>query len=99
MSPRRKDGCCRWTVPAAAPRLADLFFDANAEVEGILEQAKAQGTDKMASLYVIDVVARKNPAALFVVTAPVTEVNQDDAEGVIDRVDYPNTLVVRPASP
>ena len=46
---------------------------------------------------VIDIVTRKEPAALFVVTAPVTEVNQDDAEGVCENVDYPNTLVVRPA--
>lgn len=46
---------------------------------------------------VIAAVIRKEPAALFVVTAPVTEVNQDDAEGVCERMDYPNTLVVRPA--
>jgi light-independent protochlorophyllide reductase B subunit len=42
-------------------------------------------------------VIKKEPAALFVVTAPVTEVNQDDAEGVVERVDYPNSKVFRPA--
>ena len=46
---------------------------------------------------VVEAIIRKEPAALFVVTAPVTEVNQDDAEGVCERIDYPNTLVVRPA--
>lgn len=42
-------------------------------------------------------VIRQDPAALFVVTSPVTEVNQDDAEGVVERVDYPNSKVFRPA--
>jgi nitrogenase molybdenum-iron protein beta chain len=46
---------------------------------------------------VVKAVIKKEPAALFVVTAPVTEVNQDDAEGVCEGIDYPNTLVVRPA--
>jgi len=46
---------------------------------------------------VINAVIRKEPAALFVVSAPVTEVNQDDAEGVCESIDYDNTLVVRPA--
>ena len=43
------------------------------------------------------VVVKHKPAALFVVTAPVTEVNQDDAEGVVEDIDYPNSRVVRPA--
>jgi light-independent protochlorophyllide reductase B subunit len=47
--------------------------------------------------HVIRTVIEKEPAALFVVTAPVTEVNQDDTEGVCDRVAYPNSIVVRPA--
>lgn len=46
---------------------------------------------------VINTVIEKEPAALFVVTAPVTEVNQDDTEGVVERIDYPNSMVVRPA--
>ncbi len=46
---------------------------------------------------VVRTVIKHEPTALFVVTAPVTEVNQDDAEGVCERIDYPNTLVVRPA--
>jgi len=45
---------------------------------------------------VLTAVIKMKPAALFVVTAPVTEVNQDDAEGVCEDIDYPNTLVVRP---
>ena len=46
---------------------------------------------------VIRTLSRREPAALFVVTAPVTEVNQDDAEGVVERIGYPNSLVIRPA--
>lgn len=43
------------------------------------------------------IVTKQDPAALFVVTAPVTEVNQDDAEGVVERVGHPNSRVVRPS--
>ncbi|MDJ0926023.1 MAG: nitrogenase component 1 [Gammaproteobacteria bacterium] len=46
---------------------------------------------------VIDAITEQRPAALFVVTAPVTETSQDDAEGVCARIGYPNTVVVRPA--
>jgi light-independent protochlorophyllide reductase subunit B len=47
--------------------------------------------------HAINTVIKQRPAALFVVTAPVTEVNQDDTEGVCERINYPNSLVVRPA--
>ena len=53
------------------------------------------GEDQLAD--VIDAIAEKRPAALFVVTAPVTETSQDDAEGVCERIGYPHTRVVRPA--
>ena len=36
---------------------------------------------------VLTAVSKMKPAAMFVVTAPVTEVNQDDAEGACERID------------
>lgn len=53
------------------------------------------GEEQLAN--VIDAIKELRPAALFVVTSPVTETSQDDAEGVCDRIGYPNTRVVRPA--
>lgn len=44
----------------------------------------------------LETLAGRHPAGMFVVTAPATEVTQDDVEGVCAKLGYPNTVVVRP---
>jgi light-independent protochlorophyllide reductase B subunit len=39
---------------------------------------------------------KKEPKALFILTAPSVEVTQDDVEGVAAKVGYKNTVIVRP---
>jgi len=55
-----------------------------------------QGAEDKLEEVMQKVITKKQPKAIFIVTAPSVEVTQDDVEGVASKVGFKDTVVIRP---
>jgi light-independent protochlorophyllide reductase B subunit len=55
-----------------------------------------QGAEDRLEAVMRTIITKKQPKAIFVVTAPSVEVTQDDVEGVAAKVGFKDTVVIRP---
>ncbi|MFC1670376.1 nitrogenase component 1 [Spirochaetota bacterium] len=55
-----------------------------------------QGAEEKLEVVINKLIKKKKPKAVIVVTAPSTEVTQDDVEGVSNKIGFKDTVIIRP---